>query len=169
MKLSTRDLKKAEEQAQANANSSGRPRWLFMYNGTFWISKTEVKEEGYCKKFEPVQYSFCESVTATSISPWCIRPLTEQGMKLSGGVDTPSLCGRVETRMGWDVANPVDVDDPKACPKCVELLKQKRRRRMWEIEQELGSDFTERSQARAELENEWLELSRTDDLHRRMR
>jgi len=53
MKLSTKDLKTAGAQAQANADVSGQPRWLFMHNRAFWISKTPVKVVGYCKKFEP--------------------------------------------------------------------------------------------------------------------
>lgn len=51
-----------------------------------------------------MKYSLCESVTASSISPWCIRPLTETGKHLTGGVDTPSLCGRVREHYGWDLA-----------------------------------------------------------------
>lgn len=53
MKLSTRELEKAEMQAQANADVSGQPRWLFMRNGAFWISKTPVEILGYCKRFDP--------------------------------------------------------------------------------------------------------------------
>ena len=68
------------------------------------------------------EYSFCESVTATSISPWCIRPLTEQGKRLSGGIDTPSLCGRVKERMGWDLQTPVNLGDPRACRECKKVL-----------------------------------------------
>ncbi len=69
------------------------------------------------------RYSFCESVTATSRSPWCIRVLTEQGQKLGGGVDTPSLCGRVQPPPkgnGWDLPVVFTVHHPSACPKCVE-------------------------------------------------
>ena len=71
------------------------------------------------------EYSFCESVTATSISPWCIRPLTKEGKKLSGGVDTPSLCGRVEKGRGWDMQTPVSVTESRACKKCLEILRSK--------------------------------------------
>lgn len=69
---------------------------------------------------EQREYSFCESVTATSISPWCIRPLTTEGRKPGGGVDTPSLCGRVKEKMGWDLEIPFGVNHPKACPGCIE-------------------------------------------------
>jgi hypothetical protein len=68
------------------------------------------------------EYSFCESVTATSISPWCIRRPTSVGRKLGGGVDTPSLCGRVKIGLGWDLKVPVDVAHRSACPRCVEEL-----------------------------------------------
>jgi hypothetical protein len=41
MNTNTNDLRRATERAQANANWSGRPRWLQLWNGTLWISKTE--------------------------------------------------------------------------------------------------------------------------------
>lgn len=65
-------------------------------------------------------YSFCESVHASSISPWHLRKLTEVGQKLGGGVDTPSLCGRVKERQGWDLD--VEITEHHlghACPTCV--------------------------------------------------
>ena len=65
-------------------------------------------------------YSFCESVHASSISPWCIRLLTEVGRKCGGGIDTPSLCGRVAKEWGWDLEVPVTLDHPSACKKCVQ-------------------------------------------------
>jgi hypothetical protein len=46
-------------------------------------------------------YSYCESVHATSTSPWHIRRLDEQGQKLGGGITTRSLCGLV--KQGWDL------------------------------------------------------------------
>lgn len=46
-------------------------------------------------------YSFCESVHATSHSPWHIRRLDDAGRKLGGGITTASLCELV-TR-GWDL------------------------------------------------------------------
>ena len=45
-------------------------------------------------------YSFCETVFASSSSPWHIRPLTAKGKKLGGGADTVALCGRV---VAWDL------------------------------------------------------------------
>lgn len=72
-------------------------------------------------------YSYCESVHATSNSPWHIRKLTEVGRRLSGGVDTPSLCGRVRKGWGWDLEVVLDGRlDKLGCPKCVELYKQER-------------------------------------------
>lgn len=51
-----------------------------------------------------IKYSFCESVTATSFSPWHIRKLTDAGRKLTGGIDTDSLCERVKASCGgWDL------------------------------------------------------------------
>lgn len=52
------DYQKARAQAQANADYTKTPRWLFNYGGTCWISKTPVqdseridptdKPKGYC-------------------------------------------------------------------------------------------------------------------------
>lgn len=71
------------------------------------------------------QYSFCESVHASSLSPWHIRPLTDAGRKLGGGVDTPSLCGRVEVDKGWDLSVPFDAKNRamgSICQKCLEVF-----------------------------------------------
>jgi hypothetical protein len=57
-------------------------------------------------KFLRIEFSFCESASATSSTPWHIRKLTKEGLKVTGGVDTNSLCGRVQSPLGWDV----DVD-----------------------------------------------------------
>jgi hypothetical protein len=46
------------------------------------------------------QFSFCESITANAVSPWHIRKLSENGLKLGGGCDTVALCGRV---VAWDL------------------------------------------------------------------
>jgi hypothetical protein len=59
---------------------------------------------------ETPPYAFCEPVFATSLRPWCIRKLGKAGLKLGGGIDTPSLCGRVQPSCtsggkgsgGWD-------------------------------------------------------------------
>lgn len=45
------------------------------------------------------QFSFCETVAATG--PWHIRLLTDAGKKLSGGADTPTLCG---LEAAWDLS-----------------------------------------------------------------
>jgi hypothetical protein len=56
------------------------------------------------------KYSFCEPAFVATAAPWCIRPLTAAGRKLSGGVDTSSLCGRVDhTKFGgWDIARQIE-------------------------------------------------------------
>lgn len=70
-------------------------------------------------------HSFCESVTASSISPWCVRRLTPIGRKLSGGIDTDSLCGRVKAPHGWDLESRVVLSHPSMCPRCkAELERQ---------------------------------------------
>ncbi len=73
-----------------------------------------------------MSWAFCEPETAGSMSRWCLRPMTKQGLKPSGGVDTNSLCGRVKAHHGWDIQVPVTqdrIDHPDVmCPKCrVEL------------------------------------------------
>lgn len=52
--------------------------------------------------------SFCESVTASSRSPWHLRELTDVGQKFGGGIDTASFCEIVRPSKdgglgGWDV------------------------------------------------------------------
>lgn len=74
-------------------------------------------------------YSFCESTTASSRSPWCIRRLTDAGRKTGGGVDTPSLCGRVREGRGWDLT--VELVSyhltKNACPACKDIFDQETR------------------------------------------
>jgi hypothetical protein len=68
---------------------------------------------------------FCEPVAASSISPWCLR-YVEGESRLSGGVTTDSLCGRVKAPMGWDVDVPVDtwqLTGGRACRRCVDALR----------------------------------------------
>lgn len=63
------------------------------------------------------QYSYCESLAASGSSPWHIRKLSAGGQKLSGRVDTPSLCGRA---MAWDINHPIGAHDEFPCKKCLE-------------------------------------------------
>lgn len=68
--------------------------------------------------------SFCESVTATGLSPWCLRWLDAAGPKFGGGVTTPSMCGRVRARFGWDIEvaiTPFHLE-ANACPQCLKHL-----------------------------------------------
>jgi hypothetical protein len=70
------------------------------------------------------KYALCERVTASPISPWHIRKLTERGLRPGGGADTPALCGAC---VRWDLESPVDnhVHEDYVCVKCrVEYLKQ---------------------------------------------
>ena len=61
-------------------------------------------------------YAFCEAATASGSTPWHIRPLTAAGKKLSGGADTPALCGRI---VAWDIAvRIVETSLATACPRC---------------------------------------------------
>lgn len=69
--------------------------------------KSEV--EGTGPTFEegevPPPFAFCEGVWASGGSPWHIRKINpEVGLRLTGGIDTPSLCGRVTPKVnGWDL------------------------------------------------------------------
>lgn len=67
-----------------------------------------------------MDFSFCETATATGTSPWHLRVLSEKGKMLGGGADTPALCGR---EVCWDL----DVDITKhhlthSCKACVEKM-----------------------------------------------
>jgi hypothetical protein len=65
------------------------------------------------------KYSYCETVTAGSTTPWHIRVLSDKGKKLGGGADTPALCGRT---VAWDLN--VDITTMNltgACTKCREV------------------------------------------------
>jgi hypothetical protein len=53
---------------------------------------------------ETPPYAFCESVHAGALAPWHIRRVTPAvGLKIGGGIDTPSLCGMVKAAQGWDL------------------------------------------------------------------
>lgn len=71
-------------------------------------------------------YAFCESVFATGKSPWHIRKVGLAGLKLGGGIDTPSLCLRVKPfgvesgTNGWDLSVRITDDHLEhACKGCV--------------------------------------------------
>jgi len=67
------------------------------------------------------KFSFCETAVATPYSSWHIRKLTDKGKFLSGGADTPSLCG---IKVAWDLNVPLNPFhlEKKACKKCKEAL-----------------------------------------------
>lgn len=68
-------------------------------------------------------YSFCEGVHASGYSRWHIRRLTGAGRKLSGGIDTKSLCDHVET--GWDIS--VEITEHhllNVCSACTKIYRQ---------------------------------------------
>lgn len=80
-------------------------------------------------------FSFCESITASGQSRWHIRPLTEVGRKLGGGIDTAALCGFPKPRQsppgegegcgGWDLN--VDITDlTHCCPTCADAYRTAR-------------------------------------------
>lgn len=42
-------------------------------------------------------YAFCEPHNCAPGRGWCIRVLSPLGLRTGGGIDTPSLCGRVKS------------------------------------------------------------------------
>lgn len=72
------------------------------------------------KQLPKREFAFCESIHATSTSPWHIRKLTDKGLKLGGGADTKALCGR---EVAWDLeveikpSTPVRLD---CCGQCAD-------------------------------------------------
>lgn len=52
------DYNKAKQQALANANYTKTPRWLHGYNGSWWISKTPVRD---AERIDPQTkpYGYC--------------------------------------------------------------------------------------------------------------
>lgn len=84
---------------------------------------------------ESVVLSYCEPVVGNASNTWHLRRLSADGRKLGGGVDSPSLCGRVEEGRGWDIDVPVlwpealanserryDWGSLMVCPQCVALV-----------------------------------------------
>ena len=82
------------------------------------------------------EFSFCESVLASSRSTWHIRRLTDVGRRLTGGIDTPSLCGRVKPQGlngfgGWDLQTGPEpiltyVERGIACAACAEAYNKEK-------------------------------------------
>lgn len=80
---------------------------------------------------EVPEYAFCESVLAGSKSRWHIRKVKDR-LFLTGGLDTPSLCGHVKPfgpALG-DIGG-VDVNVKiterhlgHSCPECVEKYRE---------------------------------------------
>jgi hypothetical protein len=66
-------------------------------------------------------YAFCETVAAYL---WHIRELSSEGLKLSGGADTLTLCG---VKPSWDIKCEIRetsltsgrLGAGKCCPECV--------------------------------------------------
>jgi hypothetical protein len=70
---------------------------------------------------EKPPYTFCEPQWVTGPSPWCIRKTTAVGPRFGGGIDTPSLCGRVPAHKGWDLEVRLSEHHlSHACQKCAE-------------------------------------------------
>jgi hypothetical protein len=69
-------------------------------------------------------YAFCESVAAGSASPWHIRKVTQEvGLKLGGGIDTPSLCQHV--KRGWDLRVRIrEAHLDHTCRDCASLFRE---------------------------------------------
>jgi hypothetical protein len=62
------------------------------------IERVDFKKVHYTER--PL-FSFCEPTTASSLRPWCIRPVKNK-LFASGGIDSGPLCNRWKGN-GWDV------------------------------------------------------------------
>lgn len=78
-------------------------------------------------------YVLCEPVFATSWTRIHIRNLEGKEPKVGGGINTPTLCGRL-MYYGWDLEEPITIasldaglnsDVNPACPKCAEIWKHR--------------------------------------------
>lgn len=70
------------------------------------------------------RYAFCEPVTAASFTAIHIRRLGVRGLRLTGGADTPALCGR---SVNWDVPGmitPDAIEDERTCHVCREKFEE---------------------------------------------
>lgn len=67
------------------------------------------------------KFAFCESVTIDT--PWHIRILTSNELKVGGGVDTKALCGK---EVYWDLLTEITPHHlTHCCRKCAEKFKEK--------------------------------------------
>ncbi len=76
---------------------------------------------------EKPAYAFCESVHATGRSRWHIRKLDDAGLKLGGGITTPSLCSHIDR--GWDLSVRIRPEmlggnQEVACKECLAAYKR---------------------------------------------
>jgi hypothetical protein len=87
------------------------------------------------EKGEKPPYAFCESAMATANSRWHIRKVSEAGLKLGGGIDTPSLCNKVRPTGdrtekivgagGWDLGVRITLGHlHTCCPECAIIYGQ---------------------------------------------
>lgn len=80
---------------------------------------------------EVPEYAYCEPVTAGPSARWHIRKVKDR-LFLTGGIDTPSLCGVVKpfgsekgAIGGWDVnVKMTGRHQEHACPKCVQAYQE---------------------------------------------
>lgn len=71
------------------------------------------------------RYAFCEPHTASGSGKWHLRRLTAIGHKPGGGIDTPSLCGRVRVHHGWDLLVVITEHHlaKNTCPECLAVYR----------------------------------------------
>lgn len=68
-------------------------------------------------------YRFCEPSWVATAPPWHIRRLSASGEKLTGGADTPALCG-LDLNRGWDLKVKITEGHlGHSCAKCVEAFR----------------------------------------------
>ncbi len=65
---------------------------------------------------EFLEFTFCIHISQAEEHPWCIRELFKKGR--SYPTDTPSLCGKIKIKDGWDRVAPVNLEHNCVCDEC---------------------------------------------------
>ena len=95
------------------------------------MTESNYVQRGTYAPDEVPLYAFCEPVTAGPHTRWHIRKINK-ALCLTGGIDTPSLCGKVipigperGALGGWDLN--VKITDHHlghSCPECVKAYRK---------------------------------------------
>jgi len=106
-------------------------RLIKMVHGTTQTSQGAYVQPGTYAPGEVPGYAFCEPVYASASGRWHIRKV-EGRLYLGGGIDTPSLCGKVKpfgpeygALGGWDLNVKITEHHlGHCCPDCVKAYQE---------------------------------------------